>query len=236
MVIILLLCVKTLKLDPLSLSVCKARQNIVSSVCLQARQNILSAMSTTTMRRQGARGPGRDRSNDHALPESNRPKFTKPKNSIPGRVILAMMAGSWCMSMLLVCAISLALTGTYLFGIDHQIATGNIFKPRVDFSPANPKVFTAEELAKYDGSTYGLPLLLAFNGKVYDVSDGAEHYGPAGAYRIFAGRDATRAFLTGDFENDLNGDISDLGPREEVEKWAKFYEEHETYKCVGTMA
>lgn len=36
-------------------------------------------------------------------------------------------------------------------------------------------------------------------GEVFDVSKGEKHYGKRGAYRGFTGRDASRAFVTGDF-------------------------------------
>lgn len=48
---------------------------------------------------------------------------------------------------------------------------------------------------------------MAVNGTVYDVSAAPSTYGPGGPYHIFAGRDATRAFVTGCFQQDLTPDI-----------------------------
>ena len=42
--------------------------------------------------------------------------------------------------------------------------------------------------------------MLALLGVVYDVSRGKEYYGPGGGYSFFAGRDASRAYVTGKFE------------------------------------
>lgn len=36
-------------------------------------------------------------------------------------------------------------------------------------------------------------------GEVFDVSKGEKYYGKKGAYKGFVGRDASRAFITGDF-------------------------------------
>uniref|UniRef100_A0A023FCT9 Putative cytochrome b5 domain-containing protein n=1 Tax=Amblyomma cajennense TaxID=34607 RepID=A0A023FCT9_AMBCJ len=72
-------------------------------------------------------------------------------------------------------------------------------------------VFTAEELARYDGSGESLGLYLAVLGRVYDVSKGAEHYRPGGGYSQFAGRDASRAYITGEFtEEGLTDDLNGL--------------------------
>lgn len=40
---------------------------------------------------------------------------------------------------------------------------------------------------------------LSILGEVFDVSKGAKHYGRGGGYQGFTGRDASRAFVTGDF-------------------------------------
>ena len=63
------------------------------------------------------------------------------------------------------------------------------------------------QLALYNGTDPNLPILLAVNGTIYDVSASPHHYGPGGGYSFFSGRDATRAFVTGCFDTDLNGDL-----------------------------
>ena len=58
-------------------------------------------------------------------------------------------------------------------------------------------VFTKEDLSHYDGTDASLPILIAIKGRVYDVSEGKDYYGPKGGYHFFAGRDGTRTFTTG---------------------------------------
>ena len=59
--------------------------------------------------------------------------------------------------------------------------------------PSSPIILTEPQLELYDGTNPDLPLYLAIDGDVFDVSDGGrESYGPGGAYHIFAGRDAAR--------------------------------------------
>lgn len=70
-----------------------------------------------------------------------------------------------------------------------------------------PLLLSSAQLALYNGSDARLPILLALNGSVYDVSAGKRFYGPGGMYSFFAGRDASRAFVTGCFEEDLVGDL-----------------------------
>lgn len=60
----------------------------------------------------------------------------------------------------------------------------------------------------HDGRDHpAVPIYVALNGSVYDVSASPHLYGPGGSYHFFAGRDATRAFVTGCFEEDLTGDL-----------------------------
>lgn len=66
---------------------------------------------------------------------------------------------------------------------------------------------TDDELKAYDGSDPLKPVYIALNGTIYDVSAGRHVYGPGGSYSFFAGRDATRAFITGCFQEDLTPDI-----------------------------
>lgn len=53
------------------------------------------------------------------------------------------------------------------------------------------KNFTVEELKKYDGSDPSLPIYLAMDGYVYDVTPGKEYYQPGGPYHSLAGRDSS---------------------------------------------
>jgi predicted heme/steroid binding protein len=68
-------------------------------------------------------------------------------------------------------------------------------------------LLTDAELSLYNGTDPSLPIYLALNGTIYDVSAGPKHYGPGGSYHFFAGKDATRAFVTGCFDTDLVGDL-----------------------------
>jgi predicted heme/steroid binding protein len=62
------------------------------------------------------------------------------------------------------------------------------------------RVFTLEELKKYDGSDAELPILLAIGGKVVDVSSGAKFYAPGKMYSQFAGTACTRALTLGSLD------------------------------------
>jgi predicted heme/steroid binding protein len=62
------------------------------------------------------------------------------------------------------------------------------------------------ELSAYNGRDASKPVYIALNGTIYDVSAGRNVYGPGGSYSFFAGRDATRAFITGCFQEDLTPD------------------------------
>ncbi|KAI9889913.1 MAG: hypothetical protein M1814_004636 [Vezdaea aestivalis] len=70
-----------------------------------------------------------------------------------------------------------------------------------------PVELTDTELLAYDGSNPSLPIYLAINGTIFDVSSSPSHYGPGGSYNFFAGHDATRAYVTGCFDTDITWDI-----------------------------
>ncbi|KAI9846632.1 MAG: hypothetical protein M1838_001209, partial [Thelocarpon superellum] len=78
-----------------------------------------------------------------------------------------------------------------------------------------PLELTPEQLLLYNGSAYpDLPIYLAVNGTVFDVSASPHHYGPGGGYHFFAGRDGARAFVTGCFM--LEHVVPDLRGAEEL--------------------
>lgn len=95
------------------------------------------------------------------------------------------------------------------------------------------RLFTAEELSAYDGKN---GLHLAVLGLVYDVEKGSQYYAKGQSYHHFAGRDASRAFVTGDFaDSGLRDDVLDLKPEEllGLQKWTEIYAKD--YPVVGKM-
>lgn len=97
--------------------------------------------------------------------------------------------------------------------------------------------FTAPELLKFDGSDPSLPIYLAINGKVYDVSAGKSYYGPGGSYSFFSGKDAARAYITGCFKTHLTHDLRGLTDAEigSLKTWVDFYEKSDKYFMVGRV-
>ncbi|KAL4873816.1 hypothetical protein BDV12DRAFT_159665 [Aspergillus spectabilis] len=71
-----------------------------------------------------------------------------------------------------------------------------------------PINLTPTDLALYDGTNPDLPIYLAVNGTIFDVSANPHMYGPGGGYHFFSGRDATRAFVTGCFAEDITDDLT----------------------------
>ncbi|KAI8070715.1 cytochrome b5-like heme/steroid binding domain-containing protein, partial [Gongronella butleri] len=99
------------------------------------------------------------------------------------------------------------------------------------------QIFTEAELLKYDGSNPNLPIYLAVDGDVFDVTQGRGWYGWGGSYNHFAGRDAARAYVTGCFKEHLTHDLRGLTPAQikGVDHWKRFYANHHKYFKVGTV-
>ncbi|NXI38332.1 NEUFC protein, partial [Galbula dea] len=116
---------------------------------------------------------------------------------------------------------------------------GRGFDPRswlLSSPPARGRLLNAAELAQYRGAAGQPGLYLAVLGRVFDVERGRRHYGPGGTYSGLAGRDATRAFATGDFtQAGLVDDVSALSPAEmlAIRSWLSFYDEN--YDPVGKL-
>ncbi|XP_039014402.1 membrane-associated progesterone-binding protein 4-like [Hibiscus syriacus] len=101
---------------------------------------------------------------------------------------------------------------------------------------SSQKLFTAEELSLYNGTDESLPILLGILGSVFDVTKGKSHYGVGGGYHHFAGRDASRAFVSGNFTRDGRTDsLRGLSSTEvhSVVGWRDFY--FRRYKFVGRL-
>jgi predicted heme/steroid binding protein len=101
-----------------------------------------------------------------------------------------------------------------------------------------PRVFTQAEL-QAEGSGASGKLMLAILGEVYDVSAGTEFYADGQGYNCFVGRDASRAFVTGEFEGaGLTNNVEGLEPGEldGILHWRGFYRDSEKYSAVGVVA
>eukprot|EP00397_Hematodinium_sp_SG-2012_P042818 GEMP01047443.1.p1 GENE.GEMP01047443.1~~GEMP01047443.1.p1 ORF type:complete len:356 (+),score=64.04 GEMP01047443.1:240-1307(+) len=105
------------------------------------------------------------------------------------------------------------------------------------------RTFTFEELAEYNGRKRP-ERYLCLLGHVFDVSVGTNSgmYEKPMPYSCFVGRDATTAFVTGDFHGAKRPlseawDYSVLDARQMAEAvgWSDFYRTHRTYKHVGTL-
>ncbi|XP_034034876.1 neuferricin isoform X1 [Thalassophryne amazonica] len=108
--------------------------------------------------------------------------------------------------------------------------------PRDWFGNKSLRLLTTRELSLYDGEVTSKGLYLAILGHVFDVQKGYKHYGPGGAYHLMAGKDASLAFITGDFtEGSLTDDVSSLSPVQVVAlyDWLAFYQRE--YHPVGRL-
>jgi len=107
--------------------------------------------------------------------------------------------------------------------------------PNEDLGESRVRLWRKQELAAYDGKSKGSKVYLAFLGLVYDVTENQQHYGEGADYNAFTGRDATRAFVTGNFTHDLHDDISDLEDSmfSHIESWASFY--NSNYPIAGRL-
>ncbi|KAJ1072310.1 hypothetical protein K5549_016372, partial [Capra hircus] len=88
------------------------------------------------------------------------------------------------------------------------------------------------------GGSAGVGSGWALLGRVYDVSPGRRHYEPGAHYSGFAGRDASRAFVTGDYsEAGLVDDVSDLSFSEmlTLQNWLSFYEKNYKFIAIGRV-
>ncbi|XP_053223907.1 neuferricin [Podarcis raffonei] len=98
-------------------------------------------------------------------------------------------------------------------------------------------VLSADDLSRYTGAEESAGLYLAVLGQVFDVQRGRKHYGPGGAYSFFSGKDASRAFASGDFTPaGLVDDISGLSPLQmlAIQNWLSFYSKN--YVLIGKVA
>ncbi|CAD6956993.1 unnamed protein product [Tilletia laevis] len=130
-------------------------------------------------------------------------------------------------------AAGLFITGSPIWGYN-----GKWVRFRTYFPPPQ-RLFTPDELQLYAGRAPDRPIYLAVMGDVYDVTSNPHIYGPGGSYSFFAGRDASRAYVTGCFESEaqLTHDLRGLSDDDMtgILHWKKFFDEHHTYFKVGRV-
>ena len=102
------------------------------------------------------------------------------------------------------------------------------------------RLIAKQELKQHGPNGPLSPIWLSILGQVYNVDKGKDSfYGPKGGYNFFAGRDGTRAFVSGNFTDDgLIEDIYDLSPKDcqDLKNWARdTYEKDYIYvgKLIG---
>ncbi|KAG7511038.1 hypothetical protein JOB18_038714 [Solea senegalensis] len=85
------------------------------------------------------------------------------------------------------------------------------FKLKYKTATKPVRLFTEEELSRYDGSEEAQPIYMALKGVVFDVSSGQEFYGKDAPYNALAGKDCTRAVAKMSLEPaDLTSDTTSL--------------------------
>ncbi|XP_072171270.1 membrane-associated progesterone receptor component 1-like [Diadema setosum] len=125
----------------------------------------------------------------------------------------------------------------------YKIVRGNRAPPEPPQPPTLPKMkrrdFQMSELKEYDGVKNDGRILIAVNGKVFDVTRGKRFYGPDGPYGVFAGHDASRALATFSLDKDtLKDEFDDLTDltseqRDSVREWEMQFTEK--YDYIGKL-
>ncbi|OLY85470.1 Cytochrome regulator dap1 [Smittium mucronatum] len=102
--------------------------------------------------------------------------------------------------------------------------------------------YTLEQLKAFDGSGPTKLIFIGICGKVYDVSEKTQFYGPEGPYASFAGSDATMSLAknstTREYipkDGDEAPDLSILSDkeREALDGWISFFDKK--YQVVGKI-
>ena len=126
-----------------------------------------------------------------------------------------------------------------LYGNEHALITMVMGKdePIVRPDDETDETVTPEELEGANGLG-GSPLWIAIKGRVYDVSDAPQFYGPGKSYHKLVAKDATRAFGLGCTSTKcISSSIDGLNDKQlkEIDRWIELYDSHDKYTYVGKL-
>ncbi|UZJ57149.1 hypothetical protein CBS101457_006469 [Exobasidium rhododendri] len=102
--------------------------------------------------------------------------------------------------------------------------------------PPKDDPFTAEELAKFNGTDASKPVYVCIKGLVFDVSEKREMYEPGKGYHIFAGKDASKGLGMSSLKpEDAVSDYSSLDAKhlKVLDDWVSYYTKR--YNIVGKL-
>ncbi|KAF3993501.1 hypothetical protein FT663_01836 [Candidozyma haemuli var. vulneris] len=160
--------------------------------------------------------------------------MTRPSNVLSSTLDLLRVIGGLILANAL---LSWWFTSSPTWGYDGRWVDYRYLKFRAFESPVR---LTLDELSLYNGTSPELPIYVAINGTVYDVTSSPRFYGPGGTYHAFSGRDSARAFVTGcyDKEDELTHDLRGLD-KDEIEDqlggWIRFFGNNRRYWVAGTV-
>ncbi|CAD7090917.1 unnamed protein product [Hermetia illucens] len=102
------------------------------------------------------------------------------------------------------CAISIYYWKPGLINKTKEFVLSQLKSPQTSppstWTASDLKLFTTDELAKYDGNVNEEEIYVSILGSVYDVTPGKNFYGRGCGYAFFTGKDASVSFVTGEFE------------------------------------
>jgi len=103
-------------------------------------------------------------------------------------------------------------------------------------NPPKDDIITVADLAECNGTDPSKPTLVAIKGTVFDVTGNASYDPVKGPYRVFAGKDASRALaMSSTKPEDCRPDWEDLGDKEKttLDQWLTFFTKR--YNIVGKV-
>lgn len=104
-------------------------------------------------------------------------------------------------------------------------------EPKLTNSQKLPATMSREQLLAFDGREATQPMLLAVDGKIFDVSSAKRHYAAGETYHCLLGRDASWALVSGDLSDNALREHNVRALRErldaqqiaDLEHWAAFF-------------